>query len=122
MTAPHASHRPADILRVLKNPIVWLLAVSFSMLMLDHSVLITHLLPLLYERGIESQTAVLAASMMGPMQVIGRLAMVAVDKHISQTLRGDLEIRRNTDPNRTDIKLPFRRPERKYSKAPTDEC
>ena len=82
-SAPRSSHRSADTLRVLRNPVFWLLAISFALVTLDHSVLITHLLPLLDERGIHSQTAVLAASMIGPMQVTGRLLMMAVEKHIS---------------------------------------
>ncbi len=61
----------------------WLLAVAFTAIALDHGVLLTHLLPLLNERGIQSQTAVLAASMMGPMQVAGRLAMTALGHRIS---------------------------------------
>ena len=81
--APRASRRPADTLRVLGNPIFWLLALSFSMITLDHSILITHLLPLLDERGIHSHTAVLAAAMIGPMQVTGRVLMMAVEKHVS---------------------------------------
>ena len=82
-SAPRASHRTGDVLRVLRNPIFWLLAISFSMITLDHSVLITHLLPLLDERGIQPQSAVFAASMIGPMQVTGRLVMMAVEKYVS---------------------------------------
>ena len=37
--------------------------------------LLTHLLPLLDERGIHRETAVIVASMIGPMQVAGRIAM-----------------------------------------------
>jgi MFS family permease len=61
----------------------WLLAVAFTAIALDHGVLLTHLLPLLNDRGIQSQTAVLAASMIGPMQVAGRLAMVAAGQRVS---------------------------------------
>lgn len=83
MNAPPASPHPRNTLRALRNPIFWLLALSFAMVTLDHSMLITHLLPLLDERGIEGQTAILAASTIGPMQVVGRLLMVAVEKHVS---------------------------------------
>ena len=82
-TAPRPSYRSTDTLRILRNPIFWLLAISFSMVTLDHSILITHLLPLLDERNIAPTTAVLAASMIGPMQVTGRLVMMAVEKHVS---------------------------------------
>ena len=35
------------------------------------------------DRGVSSDIAVLAASMVGPMQVAGRVAMLTVDKHVS---------------------------------------
>ena len=53
------------------------------MIALDHGLIITHLLPLLDERGVGPDTAVLAASMIGPMQVAGRLAMMASERHVS---------------------------------------
>ena len=81
--APPPSHQSSDTLRILRNPIFWLLAMSFSMITLNHSTLVTHLLPLLDERDIRPGTAVLAASMIGPMQVTGRLLMMAVEKHVS---------------------------------------
>ncbi len=61
----------------------WLLAVGFVSIALNHGVLLTHLLPLLDERGIQSGVAIFAASMIGPMQVAGRLGMLAVERHLS---------------------------------------
>lgn len=81
--APRPSHQSSETLRVLGNPIFWLLAGSFSMITLNHSTLVIHLLPLLDERDIHPGTAVLAASMIGPMQVTGRLLMMAVEKRVS---------------------------------------
>jgi MFS family permease len=46
-------------------------------------MLITHLLPLLGERGVQQEIAVLAVSMIGPMQVAGRLLMMAVERRVS---------------------------------------
>ena len=80
------SHRPADTLAVMRQATFWLLAISFAMIALDHGLLITHLLPLLDERGVGPETAVLAASMIGPMQVAGRLAMMAAEKHVTVLL------------------------------------
>jgi len=40
-------------------------------------------LPLLAERGVPADTAVFAASMIGPMQVTGRLAMMAAERRVS---------------------------------------
>ena len=81
--AHQPSSRTGEVLRILRNPIYWLLAISFAMIALEHGVLLTHLLPILDERGIHGETAILAASMIGPMQVAGRLAMMAAERHVS---------------------------------------
>jgi MFS family permease len=81
--AHQPSSRAGQVLRILRSPIYWLLAISFAMIALDHGVLLTHLLPILDERGIHGETAILAASMIGPMQVAGRLAMMAAERHVS---------------------------------------
>lgn len=67
----------------LANPCFWLLAVSFALMALSHGVVINHLLPLLKERGVEDGLAVAAASMIGPMQVLGRVVMMSVERYIS---------------------------------------
>jgi len=78
-----ASLKTREALSVLRRATFWLLAVSFAMIALEHGMLLTHLLPLLDERGIHGETAILAASMIGPMQVAGRLAMMAAERHVS---------------------------------------
>jgi MFS family permease len=78
-----ASLKTREALRVLRRATFWLLAISFAMIALEHGMLLTHLLPLLDERGIHGETAILAASMIGPMQVAGRLAMIAAERHVS---------------------------------------
>lgn len=77
-----ASLKTRDALVVLRRATFWLLAISFAMIALEHGVLLTHLLPLLDERGVHGETAILAASMIGPMQVAGRLAMIAAERHV----------------------------------------
>ena len=67
----------------LRRPAFWLLAAAFSLLGLNHATILNHLLPLLDERGIPAGMAVFAAAMIGPMQVAGRLAMMAVERHVS---------------------------------------
>lgn len=68
---------------ILKKPVFWFLALGFATLALDHGMLITHLLPLLDERGVAGGTAVFAASMIGPMQVTGRLIMMFTERYFS---------------------------------------
>lgn len=77
-----ASVKARDAFQVLRRATFWLLAISFAMIALEHGMLLTHLLPLLDERGIHGETAILAASMIGPMQVAGRLAMIAAERHV----------------------------------------
>ena len=77
------SRGTGEALRVLRSATFWLLAISFAMIALEHGILLTHLLPLLDERGIQAETAILAASMIGPMQVAGRLAMIAAERHVT---------------------------------------
>jgi len=72
-----ASVRTREALRTLRRATYWLLAIAFSMIALEHGMLLTHLLPLLDDRGFHGETAIFAASMMGPMQVVGRLAVMA---------------------------------------------
>jgi len=83
---PHtvmAGQAAPETIGVFRSASFWLLALAYTAIALDHGVLLTHLLPLLNDRGIQSQTAVLAASMMGPMQVTGRLAMIAAGNRVS---------------------------------------
>lgn len=55
-----------------------LLAITFAMMSLNHGGLIAHLLPLLHERSISPTAAVVASSFIGPMQVIGRIALMGL--------------------------------------------
>lgn len=81
--APPASSQTTESLQIVKNPAFWFLALAFAALALDHGVLLTHILPLLDERGISKETAVFTASMIGPMQVVGRFLMVMVEGRVS---------------------------------------
>ncbi|MCF4174727.1 MFS transporter [Vibrio sp. McD22-P3] len=72
-----------DQLQALSNPNFWLLAVSFSLLGLAHSVIISHLLPLLEERSLSADNTILIASLIGPMQVIGRIVSIFADRKLN---------------------------------------
>ncbi len=67
----------------LKRSAFWFLALGFGLLALVHGVTIHHLFPILADRGVDSEVAVMAASFIGPMQVAGRLAMMAAERHVS---------------------------------------
>jgi len=70
----------------LRSPVFWLIAAAFSMMALNHGALLPHLLPLLYERNVSPATAVLAASLIGPMQVVGRICMISVEERMPITV------------------------------------
>ena len=67
----------------LKSPVFWYLAIAFGLAALMHGIALHHLLPILDERGIHAEVAVMAISFIGPMQVAGRLAMMAAERHVS---------------------------------------
>ncbi len=66
-----------------RNPVFWLLAVAFSLLAVNHGLLISHIVPLLVEKGLGQALAVSAASVVGPMQVVGRLVLFGVGSKAS---------------------------------------
>jgi MFS family permease len=92
-TRPHGSAAPAtergtsrraiDAMRVARTTVFWLMALSFAAIAINHGIITTHILPILADRGVQEDAAVLAASMIGPMQVAGRLAMMAAERHVS---------------------------------------
>jgi len=67
----------------LNKPVFWFLATGFAFIAVVHAATLHHLLPLLDDRGLSDPMAVLAASFIGPMQVAGRLAMMATEKYTS---------------------------------------
>ena len=81
--APTPSASAGQALAVARSPVFRLLAIAVFLAALDHGMLISHVLPILDDRGIDAGLAVLAASFIGPMQVAGRLALMASDRFAS---------------------------------------
>ena len=67
----------------LQSPVFWCLALGFGLGAVMHGITLHHLLPILDERAIDPEVAVVAISFIGPMQVAGRLAMMAAERHVS---------------------------------------
>lgn len=68
---------PPGVLRVvLRRPAFWALAACFGLLYLNHGVLITYVLALFSDRGAPEGMATLAASLIGPSQVLSRLVFL----------------------------------------------
>ena len=83
MHAPEPSASAGQAMAVARRPVFWLLAIAVFLAALDHGMLISHVLPILDDRGIDTGLAVLAASCVGPMQVAGRLVLMAADRFAS---------------------------------------
>ena len=66
-----------------KNRAFWLIAGASTLGSITHTMIISHMLPILSERGVSIQFAVFAAMLIGPMQVVGRLLLMFNEKHIS---------------------------------------
>ena len=77
------SSDPVNRKAFLKKPVFWFLAIGFALGAMVHGATLHHLLPILNDRGLSAEMAVLAASFIGPMQVAGRLAMMASEKFAS---------------------------------------
>ena len=69
---------PAAIRRALASVQFWTLATAFTGLSLVVGTLGVHLIPLLGAKGFTTGEVVLIASMVGPMQVAGRLAQYGI--------------------------------------------
>ncbi len=66
-----------------RSPVFWYLATAFPLLALTHGMTISHIMPILGDRGATPTTAVWAASLIGPMQVLGRIAMITLGRNMS---------------------------------------
>ncbi len=69
------AHPATKIRSGLISPVFLCLGVGFAFLAIVHGATLHHFLPLVKERSIPAGTAVLAVSLIGPMQVAGRLIL-----------------------------------------------
>ena len=65
---------------LLPKPIFWGLAIMFTAIAINHVMLISQILPILESKGVSSSYSVLVASLMGPMQVFGRMSLVGIEQ------------------------------------------
>ena len=67
----------------LRNPVFWMIGLGFTTIGIVHGMIISHIRPILDDREVATAMAVLIASMFGPMQVVGRIAMLAIERRLS---------------------------------------
>lgn len=90
VAASGAMARGYTLREALRHPAFWSLAAAFSCNALVFSVLSVHLIPLMQEVGHAASLAVLLASLIGPMQVAGRLMERASAHRLTPDLVGKL--------------------------------
>lgn len=81
--APPSGHagRSHTLAEAVRHPAFWKLALAFSANTFIFSAMAVHLIPLLKELGLAASAAVLMASLIGPMQVAGRIGEMALARH-----------------------------------------
>lgn len=68
---------------VLRRPRFWALAILFGSVSINHGMIISHILPLIESRGVSSHHAIIAASFIGVAQIVGRLAVLPLERRTS---------------------------------------
>ena len=79
-SVPASSANATQALAVTRTAVFWLLSAAIFLAALDHGMLISHILPILDDRGVDPGLAVIAASFVGPMQVAGRLVLMVAGR------------------------------------------
>lgn len=77
---------------LLVKPAFWALAGIFSLINLNHWMLMSFLRPVLAEAGLAVGPAIFAASMVGPAQVVGRLALLGAGERMATMLATTLTL------------------------------
>ena len=73
-------------LSVLSSFRFWMIGISFLLMSLSHGIIIAHMLSIFHDRGIGPAFAVVLASMLGPMQVVGRALILIFEAHTTTLL------------------------------------
>ena len=68
---------------VLADPVFWMIGLGFTTIGIVHGMIISHIRPILDDRAVATVLAVTIASMFGPMQVLGRVVMIGIERYIS---------------------------------------
>lgn len=80
-TLSNAQHKPE-----YQSVVFIRLAISFALLALVHGVTLHHLLPVLNDRGVLAGASVFVASLVGPMQVLGRVVISMLQKQLTHKM------------------------------------
>lgn len=78
--------------RAIRTPAFWGLLIALSSHGAAQTALIFHLVPLLNERQMDTATVVAILTIIGPMQVLGRVLVVAFGKNLSARTIGSFSL------------------------------
>ena len=78
----------AALQRALRHPAFWALAICFTAYYATFSAMTFHIIPLLAERRVPTAIIVAAIATIGPAQVAGRIALLALGRRFSTPLAG----------------------------------
>jgi len=78
--------------RALKTPAFWALLIAFAGYAAAQSALIFHLVPLMNEMRMDTATMVAILALIGPMQVAGRVAIIALGKNLTARAIGSFSL------------------------------
>ena len=79
---------PGRVMRAMAQPVFWCLALSYAAHAFMFTGLTFHIIPLLGERGFALPAIVAAYAVVGPFQVIGRIIVFALERHINASIAG----------------------------------
>jgi MFS family permease len=65
---------------IIKNAVFVLLALSFSLIAFNHAMLLNHMIPLLKEYQFSATETLWVISLLGPMQVVGRMGWMLLQQ------------------------------------------
>lgn len=82
--------RKSPLAAAVRVPAFWGLVVAFAGYGLAFSAMSFHLIPLLAERGVEIGVVMAIIALIGPMQVVGRVLLMAGQRHITTIQLGAL--------------------------------
>ena len=85
--AAHAANHGV-VRRAMRHPTFWLLAVSYVGAALFQTSVLFNLVPMLGELGFTTAEAVAAYAFIGPSQVLGRIALLTLERHLTTTVAG----------------------------------
>jgi MFS family permease len=85
-----AGPKKSPLATAVRVPAFWGLVVAFAGYGLAFSAMSFHLIPLLLERGVEIGVVTAIIALIGPMQVVGRVLLMAGQRHITTIQLGAL--------------------------------